>query len=145
MSEVWGVSKNTQNHGFWVSERVYGKCWSSGVWIFVKSHIELKCFRMAVCYDKRPLLQSKIYLLKAFQTLWNTLEVPHDQQEHMISNHDAWKRSEINEKLHQGPYSRISHRPSKCMNSSPFWDPSKFTHLTWSANRKFSIGRITIK
>ena len=62
---------------------------NAGVRIFVKSHIELKCFRMEVCYEKHPLLQGKTYLLKAFQTLWKTLEVPHDQQEHMAESYQT--------------------------------------------------------
>ena len=29
VSEVCGVSKSAQNHGFWVSQKVYGKFWSA--------------------------------------------------------------------------------------------------------------------
>ena len=55
-------------------ECLRGSMGKSGLQILVKSYIEHKCFKIAVCYDKPPLFQGKMYPLNMFQTLWNTLE-----------------------------------------------------------------------
>ena len=60
-------------------ESLKGSIGNAGLHTLLKLQIEHKCSTMATCYDKPLLLQGELYLLNTFQTLWSTLEVPHDR------------------------------------------------------------------